>query len=456
MYVMIISVNQAISIPIEYASSITQYDITWYFEEIVTYGQFANGDYYVIGNPTIVAVDPIPANGRNGSMINPTAESHAYDDRVAQYDSNQSIHFPYTMSPGESLVSTISLTEDDLNGDGVYIDWSGRQVGESHSRLKTAAILTCLSETPPQGTLRPPYCGTNKPLYNINNISQINDVFPSLYDTGSISIDNGVIDDNTAYFTRGLQRPWIMNNIDYSARYIQPTQNMLNYYREMGVFFSDLALYLSLDISTEDKEKIILNLIQVGIDSYYMSVTGIGDSQFFKYPIFIAGLLLNDSALMNLTNCQIVPREDRTYYLPDGESTLTSLIITGGNLWTGYSVFNPRPAWREDAGDKEHEHLDITEWSNLPVSDGGAKREAYRRIGSPLLVGIMLGILLMDEKAAWNHDALFDYADRWMDEDGATVAALINTYYAGTVWETSASGYQAASSFVKTMWNEYR
>jgi hypothetical protein len=53
-------------------SSITKDGITWTFAAPVRVGQFINGDYYVVGNATVLDIQPQPtsANGRHGSMLN--------------------------------------------------------------------------------------------------------------------------------------------------------------------------------------------------------------------------------------------------------------------------------------------------------------------------------------------------------------------------------------------------
>ena len=43
----------------ERTRSVTQYGITWTFDQKVHVGRFINGDYYVVGPVTVVAIDPI-------------------------------------------------------------------------------------------------------------------------------------------------------------------------------------------------------------------------------------------------------------------------------------------------------------------------------------------------------------------------------------------------------------
>ncbi|HEC04213.1 MAG TPA: hypothetical protein ENI81_11825, partial [Phycisphaerales bacterium] len=57
-------------------SEVSQFGITWTFDRDYVVGQFANGDYWVVGPVTIVGINPasVESAGRwiNGSMINPS------------------------------------------------------------------------------------------------------------------------------------------------------------------------------------------------------------------------------------------------------------------------------------------------------------------------------------------------------------------------------------------------
>lgn len=70
--------------------SITRFGITWLVykdSETYEYGQFANGDYWVVGPVTIVGISPESAevSGRvmHGSMVNPVPGSQqGYDSAI--------------------------------------------------------------------------------------------------------------------------------------------------------------------------------------------------------------------------------------------------------------------------------------------------------------------------------------------------------------------------------------
>src|SRR5512133_2974517 len=69
---------------------ITQYGVTWSFDKNYRYGQFVNGDYWVVGPVTIKSINPASVvvsaqNNRviNGSMINPAINLlQGYDSRM--------------------------------------------------------------------------------------------------------------------------------------------------------------------------------------------------------------------------------------------------------------------------------------------------------------------------------------------------------------------------------------
>ena len=115
--------------------SISQYGITWTFENPARAGQFVNGDWYVVGPVTVKTIDPPPLYGneipnreldqmdkerpesqrvRNGWMLNPPAEMKvAYDSGVRNwFDPSLIQKLPVAMQPGDSLVSTISMPKN--------------------------------------------------------------------------------------------------------------------------------------------------------------------------------------------------------------------------------------------------------------------------------------------------------------------------------------------------------
>lgn len=92
-------------------SSVSQYGITWTFSEPREAGQFATGDWWVVGPVTIQTVAPAPTANRNGSSVNPKGGRQGYDDRGGEYATTDTVTFPRVLAVDESLVSSISQAE---------------------------------------------------------------------------------------------------------------------------------------------------------------------------------------------------------------------------------------------------------------------------------------------------------------------------------------------------------
>ncbi len=427
-------------------TSITQHGITWNFSSAVTYGQFVNGDYWVIGPLTVSSVSPTPGGGRNGSMVNPSVGgSQAYDDRAYGYTSSVGVSFPYYMTAGKSLISTDSWPE----GVTEQVDYIGKHI--THGSLTAAAVLTCLSSAPASDAFRPPYAGTTKPLFEKSDINY--SLLPELdlpnqdpaynFDDVSYFNENGS-ETVCEVYGRYFERPWILHKTDWSGRNIHPTQNMPNYHREVYTVVGDASVLLL--VYHSDIDKLLIPFLQLGIDSHYIIQTGQGgdvsdaDSSIHKWPVLLAGILFNHSGMKS--NSYNYRTEWMTYYIADGTSPYSSSVVPAGYTYNGYTV-----GYRQDPGCTEHEHLwPASEWGEdkVCVGGGGQKRETYRRINSPRYPAPALAAHLMNAVSDWNHQAFFDYTDRWMTEDEWFVGD--NRPPPGTT----------TSGFCTDMWNAYR
>jgi hypothetical protein len=415
-------------------SSVSQYGITWTFDQAYPVGQFVTGDYYVVGPATVVSVSPGPSGGNNGSMINPApGTAQAYDSGWQYYDASLAVNYPLTLQPNQSLVSTVSNS-----GPGPFRDLMNIDVSVSFAFLKSASVLTCLASPVSNTTFRPPLAGNAKPLYDAANLRT--DLLPALTPTGgNLTVAGG--GDPITQYKRYFERPWLLHQWDWLGRMIHPTDNMPNYHREQYAVQGDAALLLLCDYP--NREELLIPYVQVGIDSYYVSLTGQGENTLHKWNVIFAGLMLDDVAMQNTSAGY---RTDfMTYYAGTGSSPFGNANRPTG--WTGATAL-----WRQRSGDLEHEHLDPPDWGVVP-SDGGIKREAYRRSNSYVWPGGVLAARIMSAQNHWNHPALFDYMDRWMNEYDVDNMAYLQQLWNYQLW---IPGRSCNSSFVKNMWNQYR
>ena len=95
---------------------VDQFGITWTFDKDYGVGQFANGDYYVVGPVTVIGIEPasVEIDGRtiNGSSVNPSPQF----GQAQGYDSGMYGTFagPGTYAPG---LNAARPNGEDLSGE---------------------------------------------------------------------------------------------------------------------------------------------------------------------------------------------------------------------------------------------------------------------------------------------------------------------------------------------------
>ena len=428
--------------------SVSQYGITWTFAKPARVGQFVTGDYYVVGPVTVKAIDPAPADGVHGPMLNPQPSEHqGYAARNAVTDGKPDRIYkakltavpPVRMRPGDSLVSTITM-DNGKTGRGVRL-YGRHRGGGPDSVSRAAAVLTCLPAPVPPDTFRPSYCGHQKKRYRFSDLQL--ELLPSL------ALTPGAPDIEA--YARLFERPWIDHVYDWGSRHIHPAENMPEYGQQVGHAVEEAALLLLGDAPLEKKKKLLVGFVQVGIDlagsiergmKGWPGAGGFGSGR--KWPILFAGILLQDKAMQS-------PRA------AFGEDDHTAF----GKCWTGAKVVfagqyprlakaNPK-RYADERG--PYEHLHPSEWKSR-------MGEGYRRANTSCCwVGQALAARLMHAEKVWNHDAFFAYVDRWMTEDDKEFRQEINKHWPdkNLVNESKTWCHQGyCLPFVKEMWTRYR
>ena len=470
----------------EKVNSITQFGITWTFDTPYESGRFANGDYWVVGPVKVVAIDPpsvtadaeaqggyIGAHGskdkagdkilwtKNGSMLNPsptTGNKQGYDSTVGRtpsmakplYDPALNVAVgvcpekPLVLQPDSSLVSTIS-----------------RNKPFNRPQPDVGAVLTILKAPATAGSFRPPYSGTdksirfNKSQLNWNALLKLEPAGP-VPEIGTVSI--------------WFEKPWLDHVTTFIGGDSHPIQNLPDYGRDMVARVSVASLILQLDLPKEKKEELLIRFVQTGIDLHGVyqlgkgregpgnpaspggpndttKVWSVGGGTFNgrKWPIVFAGIMLGDKVMQNVKMETMCNEDGQTYY---------------GDCWTGakvcwgmYHSLNPK---------YDHEGKTPSLWTcdgrGKPGdpgsgSDSDCRSESYRNCcNSMQWVGEALAVRLMGATKVWNHDAFFDYVDRWMTED--------NTEFRKTEKQVVGKEYSAQQTsrnkFVDEMWAKYR
>jgi hypothetical protein len=423
--------------------SVSQHGITWSFSEKVKVGRFVNGDHYVVGPATIVAIVPKPENDRNGSVLNvPMAPGKSgFDSRApgGRYDPKLSAKLPIQMKPGDMLISSISVDEVGK------IKAALRPSDSTNSPVRSVSVLTCLAEAAPQDAFRPSYADyREQKIYLARNLRR--ELLPRLPRAGvPFKIEMGP-DFTLEEWAKRFERPWLdvcFFGFDAAVEY-QP-----HYGREVGRAVGIASLLLCLDFTPEEKEKLLIGFVQYGIDLWGMVRAGYsgwpahgGHGTGRKWPIVFAGILLGDEDMQS-------PKK-RFPNAKFGEDMQTM----HGKGWTGatalYAGHVGAEGSKTEKGWGAYEHLPPSEW----VSNLG---ESYRRTCTSLAwVGQALAARILHAEKVWDHDAFFDYVDRWMTEDDTKHIEEIKK---AKGWDFSmpwARQRQAWDPFVEQMWAKYR
>ena len=447
-------------------SSVSQYGITWTFENPARVGQFVNGDWYVVGAVTVRSMDPRPLYGseipasqldrmdkerkedqrvRNGFMLNPPAAmSVAYDSGVRNWFEPSLIQkLPVAMKPGDSLVSTISMPKG-LVLNAPLRNKIERGVDDS-SPIRTAAVLTCVTEPQPADAFRPAFCDRGQRIYLARNLKR--ESLPAAASVKSMpKMDR---------YIRFTQRPWVGTGF---FGFEEPVENMPQYGLEYGRVAGISALLLCTDLKAEQREPLLLNYVQIGIDLGGMVRAGHpgwtgwgGHGSGRKLPIVFAGLLLGDEELADINKSYpkvSFGEDEQTAY---GDSWTGAKVVFAGHSGIDAATGAGRDGVRgADWG--PYEHLPPSQWKQ-----GQNTSESYRRCCTSVgWVAQALALRLMHAENVWGHEAFFDYVDRWMYEDDAAFVQAIKTATGQDHNHDWSRQGQAWDAFVNEMWAKHR
>ena len=280
-------------------SSITHKGVSWTFDKNYPAGQYANGDWWVVGPVTITSVTPTTTrtanNQRNGMMVNPVLGSNqGYDNRTRDNDyiDNLNVTLPYAAAINSSLVKAISEGPKPIDG---YLGGSSNHP----LYIKSYQILTVVGEAPPTGSFRPPYigAGSRASRWKVSDLD-----YTKLNSLNSAPLTSRP---NIATIAGYFSNVWYEQNLDWTGRFTHPLYmgGYSGFGREIAISTGDAALLLNLDYTNAEKENLLIGLVQYGID-----IAGIIDKGGEWYadgghnigrlsPLMIAAFVLDDESL---------------------------------------------------------------------------------------------------------------------------------------------------------------
>lgn len=426
------------------AQEVSRHGITWRFDKAYPVGQFANGDWWVVGPVKIIGIDPVPGpipeeediadvidhnqyhttslradrRWKNGSMIVSLQNGYhqAYDSRNANYNPALRFQAGDTLEQGQSLISTESHTpETGYPAQVIYHDLMWQSEKNESRVLKTAAVLTCLDSIPSGDMLRPAYVepsnGLEKEAYHLRDIQWDKLKRLALPEFGILPPDQHP--DWSAY-ERYFERVWLdhIGGHWYDQRFV-PSENQAYYGRDYARLYGAASLMVHLDVPKTEKLTLLTRLLQLGIDLRGMALQGAawseggGLTSGRKWPILFTSMMLI---------------EDYSYDLPDDAVFHEDVQTYWGEGWHGQRalyqmVYHTQP--RLTYMEKTPDQWDSWDTSGMLGGKSWAIRSEEYRANTTVRAwpAQTLAALLMNAKELWGHDAYFEIVDDWMRKE---------------------------------------
>jgi len=371
------------------ASSVSQHGITWYFDQEHEVGQYANGDWWVLGPVSIVNITPESreVDGRviNGSMVNPT---NGHSSNRQGYDS-----YPSDMFYRSELNVAPSYTGQNLTlSQGSLVSSIHRPSPPTRGRpiLNDLAILTVVQEVPPSGAFRPHPYGADKTSYWTE--SQLD--YGILQNLPHVSN----MPDLSSRSEEAL-RFWNEQDTNWQQRAVQASNNQPVYGRNIANRNGEMLLLLHLDFADEEKRDLFVGLVQQGLDTYGRVAEGGrwvsngGHNAGRKMPMLLAGLALGDPEIIARANRD----EDPNRFQEDGQTFVVSQADVDRDVgytsdWIGTPEWGPTvgsaPQWSDMRSRRAslrerlrpgtgrhffHTSIDMSKWTQVLVRTGSRR-----------------------------------------------------------------------------------
>jgi hypothetical protein len=376
---------------VQTADQVVQYGVTWSFDQLYPVGQYANGDYWVVGPVTVTAIAPAFDGAHHGWEVNPSGSvAQGFDERVADFDTTRVPSLPFVAEAGESIVKAISL--EPLTDT------------ECRPCLQTAAVLTVVGEIPPDDGLtlfRPPYVATDKASYSTTALQL--ELLPSLELTESAPLPSDL--------APGFARVQLDHKENWTGRAMHPADNLPDYGSSIAQRNAEGALALMVSASDEEKHQLLVHYVQYGIDLFHMMQQGTtwppngGHSEGRKLPICFAALLLGDEAMQTAVSSAG----------PEmfGETGGMRYSAEAGVVLWGQTPSSEEAYWTNVVFDTGSRTIP----DPYAMVDGGYRPgDSYQFCctSKPYKAAATALRLLPELVPVWNHQDFFDYVDRWV------------------------------------------
>lgn len=406
-------------------SSITSKEgIVYKFINPVSFGQYINSDYWVVGPALVSSIDPsttLRSDGtaKNGSML----ASQLSNNSSQGFDAATLLQFPYASSLNAANYLSASSPLVLNPGDRLLSVSSG----DSYPAIRRASVLTCVSAEVPENYFRPAYTdpttdGVDSSYFLSSYASKVANFDLTTYLTKT--------EPSGPLVTSSVSGFWFDPFVGANARFLRPAASMPMEDALIAAVVGDAALSLNYyNTNNYTKSSVCKFLTQIGIDEYsnlvnlgsrWADVGPQGSAK--KFLMLFAGLMLNSSSMLNVgvnypvsySGVNAFPEDNQTFFV----SSVSSTINYG---YGGYSASDVGvPEW--GLLHWEDPQFDNKEWVN--TSSYGT--DFRRFFAMKNWVGYLMAAKVMGLQKYWNHDPLFYYFNRYFAKE-IEVSGLVST-----------------------------
>ena len=427
-------------------SSVSQWGITWTFSSDRPTGQFANGDWWVVGPVTITQITPA-SSIYGGSMINPVPgqpQGLYYDNPYATppYNGglNVGLSLPITIEGGNSLFSTINNPHT----------WVQPPLQEK-TWFKETAVLTVVKVAPEPGSFRPPWAGSDKSIKPNWNRSRLNySVLRDLAPPVPANVPDRI------WLENATQRPLLEMNFNW------PNSNWKSsweenkeggyprrtYGREISHISSGAGLFLQTNVSNETKEKLLVHMCQWGIDVCGLVRLGMqwqpngGHNLGRMIPLFLAANVLDDPEMLEQLKQANGPFQEYYTHYYILQEDIDRPRASGSNAAPYTQAMLGIPEWSSGG------RFEQSQASSNFIGDVG-----YRFINGAPNCGAIATVLLMGKRAQLEHEAYVRYiSERYYPKMRGSAAGVLPNYgddvtlFTRDMWDTYLTNDMVPSS----------
>jgi len=391
-------------------ATLTKNDVTWTFSENKQVGQYANGDWWVVGPVTITSVTPTTIrtvdNQRHGMMVNPetvndfTTPPQGFDSRIQWhiYQDSLNVALPYVAAVNSSLVKSVSEIPAPVGGSIYHPLYT-----------KAYEILTVVESAPASNSFRPPYqsSGSRASTWTKSDLK-----YNKLASLPKTQVSTYLLPNKTA-LEDAFSKVWFEYSSSWQSRFTHTSYMAFSGYgREIADNTGDAALMLNLDYTAAEKESLLIGLVQYGIDIAGSIAKGGswaadgGHNIGRLSPLIIAAFVLDDTTLKNYTkgSQQKFQEYQQTFFVEQADIDRGEYNNPAGDFPVLYA-------------DRD---LGMPEWgirhgSGIPTWDNNVWQAAYRDINGGAFTAPAMAAKVMGARAYIDYEPFFKYAERHVD-----------------------------------------